>query len=94
MIFIDKARRKQCTLKVEKGQWSYISPQLEEKKFEPKINEILVSKQLAGETNFELFLKYYVLDFENMKQINVETKFPRTIKKMPLTDNTKDTFKW
>ena len=45
------------------------------------INEILNINYQLDKLTFELFLKEYEVNFEQMLQINVETKFKREIKK-------------
>ena len=94
MTLSDKARKKIYSLKDDQGEWSYMNGFLEEKKFNPKINEILVSKKLRGQTVFELFLKCYKLDFEKMMQINDETGFSRPIRRKFINESAKDPFKW
>ena len=49
--------------------------------YSSQINEILNINYQLDKLTFELFLKEYEVNFEQMLQINVETKFKREIKK-------------
>lgn len=54
-----------------------------------QVSEILNIKSQAKITRFQLFLKSYNIDFIEMKQINMETKFPRNLQKILKTSSIK-----
>ncbi len=85
------ARRKEYTLINKKDVWYYENSLKVLKMFEPKINEIIVSNKLSGLSRFDLFLKYYTLDFQNMIQVNDKTKFQRPVE---VKEAVPDSFKW
>jgi len=53
-------------------------------KMNVEVSEIIDLREAQGLKQFQIFITEYLIDFTNSCQINLETKFPRKIQKVPI----------